>query len=100
MFDVVKRIAQNGKVYLMCIADADEAAAFKKLADLVHSGSNADMNGNDRFKIINSLQDIFCDQFYQGDAALTASSYTNYFNDYSPQLSELSKKIPIPPPKI
>lgn len=100
MFDVVKRIVKNGKVYLMCIADADEAAALKKLADLVHSDSNADTNGNDKFKIINSLQDIFCDQFYQIDETLTASSNINYFNDYSSQLSELTKKITVPPPKI
>jgi hypothetical protein len=100
MFDVVKRVSQNGKSYLMCIADADEAAALKKLEEIARSGSNTDANGKDAAKIKISLPDIFCSQFSQANEMLTASSGINYFYDYSSQLSDMSRKILLPPPKL
>lgn len=100
MFDVVKRISQNGKVYLLCIADADEAKALNKLSDLIHSGSANDENNRDAVKVKISLQDLFCKEFYSINESLSTRSFFKYFHEYSSRLSECTGTIPLPPPKV
>lgn len=99
MFDIVKRVSQNGKEYLLCIADADEAAALKKLADLVHPVSNSGSNENTGLKIKSSLPDIFCSNLIDETEKLPVFCVNGSFNNYISPLSRLSRQILKPPPK-
>jgi hypothetical protein len=100
MFDVVKKVSQNGREYLLCIADADEAVALKKLADLVQTGSPSGSNGKDVVKIKNSLPDIFCKNYDFMSENVTVSASTALFYEYSSPLSRLSRNILLRPPKF
>lgn len=100
IFDVVKRISQNGKVYLLCIADADEAKALNKLSDLVHSGAANDSNGKDGVKVKISVQDLFYKEFYSSNENSSNLISLKYCYDFSSSLSECTGTIPLPPPKI
>jgi hypothetical protein len=99
MFDIVKRVSQNGKEYLFCIADTEEAAALKKMADLVHPGSNSGSNGNTGLKIKSSLPDIFCSNLIDETEKLPVFCVNGSFNNYISPLSRLSRQILKPPPE-
>jgi hypothetical protein len=100
MFDVVKRVFQNGKEYLMCISDSDEADALKKMANFAYSGTTSDSNGKDVTKLKSGFQDLYCNQFFLGNESSKISSEITYSYTYSSQLSEMSSTILLPPPKF
>ena len=97
LLDVVKRVSENGQTYLMCVADADEAAAIKKLAALTHS--DIDLNGKDGVKIKNKLDDILFKFADKENENLTAFATATFFNDYSPALNSTCGSVLVPPPK-
>ncbi len=97
LLDVVKRVSENGQTYLMCIADADEAAAIKKLAALTHS--DIDLNGKGGVKIKNKLDDILFKFADKENENFTAFTNATSFNGYSPALSNTCGSVLVPPPK-
>lgn len=99
IFDIVKKISQNGKVYLLCIADGDEAKALINLSDLIHSGSANDSNGKEGLKVKISVQDLFYKEFYSTIENCSTGLSLKYFYDYSSSLTECTGTIPLPPPK-
>ncbi len=102
MFDIVKQVSENGKLFYMCIADDDEAAAVKKMSTVFHSQPSApgtEDKGTSKLK--NFFPDIFCNQFIADNDLLKMNSADiDYGFEKSCPLSKQVRNIFIPPPRI
>lgn len=101
MFDIVKKVSENGKMFFLCIADGNEAAAVKKMVNLFQSETTPANNDNSAAKIKNGLPDLICSQFYS-EADISKINYftINYAQEQPAPLCEQLRKIFIPPPRV
>ncbi|MBS1510791.1 MAG: hypothetical protein JST86_08130 [Bacteroidetes bacterium] len=102
LFDVVKRVDQDGKVYLLCLADKDETLAVLQLANLSQTDnplnkSNCISTG----KLKNFIQDLFNNDNYNQAAFNTAqlNKRVILFPQYDSPLYAVNGNVLVPPPK-
>jgi hypothetical protein len=99
MYDVIRKTSENGRMYVVCIADGEEMEAIKNLSGLVHFGAPSNNPGKTPLKIKNALPDFFCTQLNQKQEGAIRFNNCILFNDYAPSLCKINKKILVPPPK-